>query len=147
MTAIALQHRDHIIARVAQGEYLATIARDLGLSGKGQAISNHLANDPEYQNAREFGLEAKLAAREAEVEAERNPKLVPRARELLSHARWRAERECPARWGQKSHVEISGSVTIDRADRLRRARERIVQGEVIPPGIVAEAPQLAPPEE
>ena len=26
---------------------------------------------------------------------------VSRAKELLSHARWRAERECPRRWGSK----------------------------------------------
>ena len=64
MTAIAVLHREHIIERVARGEYLASIALSLGLAGKGQAISNALASDPDYTAAKEFGLEAQMAKRE-----------------------------------------------------------------------------------
>ena len=100
---IAIIHRDSIIERVAAGHRLADIAKDLGLAGKGQAISNQLANDPEYQSARESGLAARLDQRESEMEvADRED--VPRARELLNHARWRAERECPRRWGAKQEI-------------------------------------------
>ena len=105
------------------------------------AISNVLANDPDYQVARELGLEAKLAAREAEVEAATDPRHVPRARELLSHARWRAERECPARWGQRSIVAVEHSspdaaqILGAAADLVRALERRRVS--VIPVGIVA----------
>lgn len=109
MTAIAIIKRDEIIERVARGEYLASIAASLNLAGKGQAISNALASDPDYQAARERGLEAKLANREAQLErAEKDD--VPRARELLSHARWRAERECPQRWAPRSQVAVTSTV-------------------------------------
>ena len=113
MTAIAIQHRDEIINRVANGEYLASIAKSFGLAGKGQAISNALAKDDEYHAARMLGLEAKLAGRESELE-ESDAKDVPRARELLSHARWRAERECPERWGPKQQIaQVVVQVTAD----------------------------------
>jgi hypothetical protein len=108
--AVALQHRDEILQRIEAGEYLATIAQSLGLAGKGQAISNALAADPEYQAARALGLEAKLARREQEMETVDHDN-VPRARELLSHARWRAERECPERWGQRSQVAVTAPQT------------------------------------
>ena len=128
MTALAIIHRDEIIQRVAAGEYLASIAKDLGVAGKGQAISNVLASDPEYQAARETGLEAKLARREADLEVA-DPATVPRARELLSHARWRAEREAPHRWGQTNKLQIEQ--VGDRADSLRAAKARLIEGEVI----------------
>ena len=134
MTAIAITHRDEIIERVRQGEYLASIAQSLGLKGKGQSISDYLANDPEYQAAREAGLEAKMAAREAQMELAAKDD-VPRARELLSHARWRAEREAPHRWGQKHEVT---TINIDLGDRLRRARERVIEPE---PPALPEAPR------
>ena len=125
MTAVAIQYRDEIIQRVAQGEYLASIANDLGLKGKGQSISDYLANDPEYQHAREFGLAAKMQKRETELECAPKDD-VPRARELLSHARWRAEREAPHIWGQKSQVTNLNIDAGDWSDRLRRARERVI---------------------
>ena len=111
MTAVAVLHRDEIINRVAQGEYLATIATSLGLSRNAKAISNALAADPEYQAAREIGLEAKLATREETLESAA-PLDVPRARELLSHARWRAEREAPHRWGPKQEIKSDSTITI-----------------------------------
>ena len=137
MPAIAIQHREHIIAQVAAGHYLAQIAHSLGLAGKGQAISNALANDPEYQAAREMGLESKLATREAQLE-ESEPQNVPRARELLSHARWRAEREAPHRWGAKQQMQVDHRLTVD--DRLSASLDRLIgrvvdgQHSVVPDG-------------
>ena len=144
MTAVAITHRDQIIKRVAAGEYLATIARDLGLQGKGQSISDYLANDPDYRAAREFGLEAKLACREAEVESARDPRDVPRARELLSHARWRAERECPQRWGQRVIAQPTAQINIT-IGVVRDGYQARVVADVIPRGIVAPALQFDTP--
>lgn len=115
MTALAIIHKDAIIQQVSEGKRLADIARTLGLSGKGQAISNALANDPEYQAARINGLAARLDQREDEMES-CSAQDVPRARELLSHARWRCEREAPKVWGAKQDA-ASTSVTIVIAPR------------------------------
>ena len=125
----AIRHRDEIIRRVSEGEYLQTVAQSLGLKGKGQAICNVLANDPEYQIARERGLEFKLEMREVELERS-EPESVPRARELLSHARWRAEREAPHRWGAKGvavtvQVTSVGDLVRERASDLLGRAERV----------------------
>lgn len=133
----AIIHREDIIRRVAQGEYLASIAKDIGLKGKGQAICNILSTDPEYIAAREQGLENRLATRERELEAA-DPADVPRARELLSHARWRAEREAPHRWGQHNRLTVEHSG--DLGERLRRAKERVI--EAIPEPVAAQETPL-----
>jgi hypothetical protein len=106
MSAVAIQHRETIINRVHDGEYAAEIARDFGISPA--ALSNQLASDPEYHKARECGIEHRLAQRESELENTADSAGVSRARELLSHQRWRAEREFPQRWGAKSSIEHSG---------------------------------------
>ena len=113
MTALALQPgiREYIIDCVARGTKLQEVAHSLGLAGKGQAIANALADDPEYRAAREDGLEARMEQRERELEIAESQD-VPRARELLSHARWRAEREAPKRWGAKQQVTMDTAVTV-----------------------------------
>jgi hypothetical protein len=113
MTALALQPgiREYIIDCVARGIKLADIAQGLGLAGKGQAIANALASDPEYMAAREDGLAERMDLRERQLEcAEKDD--VPRARELLNHARWRCEREAPKRWGAKQQLDVNNSVTV-----------------------------------
>lgn len=102
MGAVALQHRELILSEIEKGARLTDLASSLQVSPS--AISHVLAKDPEYIAAREEGLEARMDKREAELESADSSLKVARARELLSHARWRAEREAPARWGQKSEV-------------------------------------------
>lgn len=98
-TAVAILHREHIIERVAKGERLRDIAESLGITHG--AISQQLAKDAEYQAAMEAGLEAKMDQREEELERAEDGLTVARARELLSHARWRAERRLPHLYGQQ----------------------------------------------
>jgi len=105
MTAIAIQHRTEILEQIASGIPVTTIARAFGLSNH-VAISKVLAHDPEYVAARQAGLEARMDLREGELETASASVTVARARELLNHARWRAERECPAVWGQRSTVQV-----------------------------------------
>lgn len=125
--SIPMQHSEYILDEVAKGTKLATIAQSIGLAGKGQAISNALASDPEYQAARESGLAERMDQREVELESS-EPAYVPRARELLSHARWRAEREAPHRWGIKQDTHQS----------FGTAGITINIGTVQPPGITVE---------
>ena len=114
MTAIALQRKAEILERVAIGHKLVDIGRDIGVTQP--AISQQLAKLPEYRAARESGTLARIEAWEKEIEAidantEAGVLMLARAREMLSHARWRAEREFPERWGQKQE-QAQGAVTI-----------------------------------
>jgi hypothetical protein len=51
------------------------------------------------------------------------------ARELYKAASWRASVEFPHRWGQRNHVTIEH--VGDLADKLRRARERVIEHEPV----------------
>ncbi len=114
MTAVALQHRETVIARVAAGDKLIDIAKDLGLSTHA-AISKALAKDPDYLIARETGAEARLETRESELEEASDSVTVARTRELLSHARWRCEREFPDRWGTRPTIVINQNLALDQS--------------------------------
>ena len=116
MTAVVdpiKNHREEILARVAKGEYLAQIAPDYGRK-TGESISVAFRGDPGYAQARILGLEAKLAARERELE-DAEPEGVFKADRLLSHARWRAEREARDIWGKGPDVVINTGPTIGEA--------------------------------
>jgi hypothetical protein len=108
MTATALVHRDAIIEQVRAGKRLIDISRSLGLTSHA-AISLYLADDPEYRLAREIGAQTRMELREEQLEKAKTSLTVARARELLSHARWRAEREFPHKWGPKQEVTHSGA--------------------------------------
>lgn len=136
MTAIAILNRDLVLERIRSGDRLIDIAADLGLSSHA-AIINALGNDPEYQDARKVAVETRMEKRESDLEVAGDSVTVARARELLSHARWRAEREFPDKWGQRNHVTVDHRS--DLGDRLRRARnrEQVIEGER-----VADTPKL-----
>jgi len=100
MTAIAVLHKDEILKRVAAGEKISDIGKAYKVSQA--AISKQLSSDPEYIEARMSGALARIEYWEKEVEAINagsSQVELGRAKELLAHARWRAEREFPAQWG------------------------------------------------
>mgnify|MGYP001605672671 CR=1 FL=1 len=112
MAAIAIQHREQILQSIAAGQRLTDIAASLGLKTH-SAIVNRLGNDPEYIIARETGAEARLEARERDLEGAMESVTVARADKLLGHARWRCEREFPHRWGAKQQLTVEHRVTVD----------------------------------
>ena len=120
--AIAHTKRDFILESLRSGSMVKDVAQSLGVSG--EAISQQLANDPEYRAAREKGIAQRLEAHYEEIQAAEDPLSLARGREAWKAATWFAEREFPARWGQHIHstVEHVG----DLAERLRRARERVI---------------------
>ena len=136
-TAVALLNRESIIERIAQGDYLETVSQDLGV--KAPSICKYLANDPDYQQAREIGTQLRLertyrAIREAETDAPDadSASKLARAREAAFRATaWFAEREFPARWGQTNKVQVEH--VGDLGERLRRARERVIEHESVVP--------------
>lgn len=119
MTAIAIRYRAEIIRQVSTGELLLHIAEKLGCSPA--AISQQLAKDPEYRQARETGAELRLEKQyQALVEADDHLK-VARAREAFRAAAWFAEREFPERWAGKG-LQVVVSQAIDPEDRIEAAR-------------------------
>lgn len=121
MTAIAILHRDEIIAQVAQGTMLNRIAENLGISAPN--ISKHLADDPEYLQARETGAELRLHLAYSRMEECAEGETIvnedgsrDRVAGKLAHARdaafkaaaWFAEREFPGRWGAKQEIKHTG---------------------------------------
>lgn len=102
-----------ILQRIAQGQYAAHIAKELGVSH--QALYQRLAKNPRYQLTREIGTDVRLAKLEqdiAQIPDDAAPLALARARELLSHARWRAEREFPHRWGAKQQLDLQGNISV-----------------------------------
>ena len=124
MTAVAIRCREQIIQQVAQGALLKHIAAKLGVTPA--AISQHLANDPEYIAAREAGALDRLETNYEAIEGADDSLKLARAREAFRAASWFAEREFPARWGQKAQVTNINIDAGDWSDRLRRARERVI---------------------
>ena len=120
MTAIAMQYREQILESVAQGKRLSDILQSLNVSVSRQAISKVLQKDTEYQEARTFGLLTILDQREEQMERAVEQVDVARARELLAQARWRAERERPQIWGQRTQIDV----TVNIGDTLQALAER-----------------------
>jgi hypothetical protein len=96
--SIPITNKQAIINRLATGERLKDIAHDYGITS--QAISLELADDPDYKQAMLLSVDAKLDKREEELELCSDQLTFSRARELLSHARWQAERIHRAKYGK-----------------------------------------------
>ncbi len=115
MTAIAVLHKDEILKRVANGDKISDIGKAYNVSQ--QAISKQLLNDPEWKEARMSGALARIEQWEKEIEAideGTSQVMLGRAKEMLSHARWRAEREFPSQWGG-SRISINVSFLVSGA--------------------------------
>jgi len=117
MTAIAVLHKDEILKRVAKGDKISDIGKTYNVSQ--QAISKQLLKDPEWIDARMSGALARIEHWEKEVEAinARSSQVeLGRAKELLAHARWRAEREFPSQWGgAKVNINVTNKVEMSEA--------------------------------
>lgn len=126
MSTVASIHREQILERLSRGEYLKDIAHSLGVTG--QAISQQLSDDPEYQQAREQGMAERLdTAHNLLSEVTENRAIdkedalyqltLARIREIgIKRLEWRAEREFPRRWAAKTEhkQDMSLSITVNR---------------------------------
>jgi len=117
MTAIAVLHKDEILKRVANGDQIADIGKTYGVSQA--VISKQLSSDPEYIEARMSGALARIEYWEKEVEAINagsSQVELGRAKELLAHHRWRAEREFPSQWsGARINININNIPSMTEA--------------------------------
>ena len=112
MIPIALENREAIIEAVSKGERLIDIAKRYGLKTH-SGIANHLAQDPEYKLARLNGAHTRLEVREIELENCTTMVEVSKHRDLLSHQRWRCEREWPEVWMPKQAIVAKVSIDPD----------------------------------
>lgn len=110
MAAVAIQvDADDLIDQVANGALLRDLARHTGIDKR--ALSRTLLKHPDYQTAKQVGIELRLDEAEATL---RTPDCdIARAREVWRAATWRAERECPDRWGAKQELgQLSVTVQV-----------------------------------
>ena len=146
MTALAIQHRVQILERVANGELLDQIAQSYGIAAPN--VSKHLAQDPEYRQARMLGAELRLERAYQAIEdvaalgtdqdgtiigVNANMGNLARIRyDSLKAAQWFAEREFPERWGQRTQVSLSGSLGELITQVSQRQLEHVIDAEVLP---------------
>ena len=99
-----------IIQRIANGEYASKIAAELGVSP--QILSYHLRKIPDWQQALESAHEVRLDSTDSQIEdaiSQRDFDLARACEGLLKRREWRAERECPKRWGQQAQQSKGGA--------------------------------------
>ena len=117
MTAVAILHKEEILKRVAKGDKISDIGKTYGVSHA--AISKQLLKDPEWIDARMSVALARIEHWEKEIEAINegtSQVMLGRAKEMLSHARWRAEREFPSQWGgAKVNINVTNKVEMSEA--------------------------------
>lgn len=137
MASIAVQNKDYILAQLRQGRMLKEIAAEFGICKT--AISNRLTGDPEYAEALREQSESMIQEAKIETWAAREPVDIARAREIAKFAFRYAESINPEKWSPQSKLMVEH--TGDLGDRLRRAKERTVQGQRV--DTVAELPNGA----
>lgn len=120
------------LKRLAAGDSLRAIADDLGVSH--QAVRVLLLDEvpEEYRTYQRQSLIARIVEADQQLEDAATPIAIARARELCRFARWDAERRLPNLFGQQTRVEFGGMITLDRAERLRCARERLIEHSDVP---------------
>lgn len=123
------QDPKQILLRYLTDESTEIIAKDYGVTRQalGQYLLRHAEEDwKEAQVARAIARKEKA---EDAMEVAEDPLALAKARELLKAAQWDLERVCKRIYGQDHNLNLN--VTIgDLGDRLRRARERVIEGEV-----------------
>ena len=107
-----------------RGERTEDIGERHGLTGA--CIRQWLLADDRADQARGVYFAGELAKARDEIQGARDPLSLARARESFRAVAWLAERRNARQWGQQSHVTIEQ--VGDLGDRLRRARERTIDG-------------------
>ena len=116
---------DDLIEQIYNGAVPAKLAADLGVHKC--SIYRHLANHPHYAKAREIGMAVRLDEVEQAV-TDANERTLPRERERWRCLTWRAEREHPDRWGQKSaNITINNNVLAISDSLVGQAGELLSQ--------------------
>ncbi len=138
-SALANIDPDYLIARITDGAYLRDLAAETGIDKR--RLSEQLRKHPDYPAAKECAIECQLDSAQDALEVSSTPMDIARARERWRAATWRAEREVPARWAQKSEIAVS---FVPLGDALREARARADAIDITPPLCARPGTQVAP---
>ena len=114
-----------ILLRYLSDESTEVIAKDYGVTRQalGQFLLRHAEEDwKEAQVARAIARKEKA---EDDIENAKDPLELAKARELLKAAQWDLERVCRRIYGQDHNFNLTLNIG-DLGDRLRRARERVI---------------------
>ena len=122
--ALAQVDFEHVIQRIAQGEYQSHIARELGVAPP--SLHERISKHPLYKQALKLRNMAKLDSSQSGIEAADSLPNLARAREAFKAAAWRAERECPDEWGQRTQIDVTVDLGSDLAELARRRQSRMV---------------------
>lgn len=114
-----------ILDGIASGKSLKALAIEYDVSDT--AVLNRAHKHPEYREKLALGIELRMDTREMELEGAFDNVGVSRARELLSHARWVAERTVPERYAPKNQLHVTGSITLDMV--LAQSEPEPIEGE------------------
>jgi hypothetical protein len=120
---------DKVLIRYLHGEEIADIADSLGVHPK--ALNYHLLKEEfreAWRKAQVAVSQAELQEAKAVIRSAPDALSLSRAREALRSAQWDLERLESRLYGQKQELTITDKT--DLGDRLRRARERTIEGEV-----------------
>lgn len=120
---LAGQDPNQILRRYLSDESTLTIAADYGVTRQalGQYLLRHAEEEwKECQVARAVARKEKA---EDDIESASDPLQLAKARESLKAAQWDLERVCRRIYGQEINVNMT---VLDLGDRLRRARERVI---------------------
>ena len=123
MDGLAGQDPRLILKRYLSDESTKDIAADFGVTRQalGQYLLRHAEEDwKEAQVARAIARKEKA---EDAIETATDPLQLAKARELLKAAQWDLERVCRRIYGQEVNVNLN---VVDLGERLRRARERVI---------------------
>ena len=118
-----------VIQRYLEDHTTAEIAKEMGVHRSG--LHQWLLRNCEEQ-WREAQIARALSALEESkdnLKVARDALSLGRARESLRSAQWELERLFSRLYGQKQ--EVTHNINGDLGDRLRRARERVIEGEVL----------------
>lgn len=111
--AVATVNRDQILDRLAAGELVCDISPSLDITR--QAISQVLAGDKDYVQARKVGAALRVERHYGELVEANDQISLARARECFRAASWFAEREFPEVWGNRTQVTVNHRESIDSA--------------------------------
>jgi hypothetical protein len=125
----AVREPKKALERIKRGEGLRSLGKSLGLSQEGVRKWLFREVGPEYVEMQTDGLVERIVHADRLLEAARDPVDITRAREMARFARMDLERRRPHLYGQRTHVTVEN--VGDLADKLRRARERVIEHEPV----------------
>jgi hypothetical protein len=125
---IALEKRQAILesakVQILEGRQIHEIAKQHCIAPRTLQYWLSSLGD-EYEELRKAWLDGMLMDAGELLEGADDPLRLARARELWRRATWYAERRDRARYGEQRDFNVN--VNLDLGDRLRRARERVIE--------------------